>query len=83
MDPSSPCDSLKDMVDELWVESNKLLKYSINDLIYEPNSVYLLQLTFSINEISNIASFFIVTTDQMLTEEHYSNDRMDLLTIDD
>lgn len=83
MDPSSPCDSLKDMVDELWVEPNKLLKYSINDLIYEPNSVYLLQLTFSINEISNIASFFIVTTDQMLTEEHYSKDRMDLLTIDD
>lgn len=83
MDPSSPCDSLKDMVDELWVEPNKLLKYSINDLIYEPNSVYLLQLTFSINEISNIASFFIVTTDQMLTEEHYRNDRMDLLTIDD
>lgn len=83
LDPSSPCDSLKDMVDELWIEPNKLLKYSINDLIYEPNSVYLLQLTFSINEISNIASFFIVTTDQMLTEEHYSKDRMDLLTIDD
>lgn len=77
-----PCESDTDMVDERWEDPNTL-KYEINDVEYDPNSVYLLQLTYPINNDNNIASFIVVTTDKMLTNEHYELDRMDLLGIED
>lgn len=76
------CESGADMVDERWEDPNTL-EYEINDVEYDPNSVYLLQLTYPINNDNNIASFIVVTTDKMLTDEHYELDRMDLLGIED
>lgn len=67
------------MIDERWDGINPTVDYIINDVEIEENKIYLLELTFPINEEINKASFIIVTAQSMFDKysEDILNQRMD------
>lgn len=83
MSLSSDCDSIHQMNDGRWVVENLIWEYSCENIECEPDTVYLLHLDFSVNNIPDTASFFVVTTNKMLTEGYTKTQRMDELTVDD
>jgi hypothetical protein len=70
---------MEKMIDEYFDKTNGKVDYIINDVSFEYNKVYLLELTFSINEKINKASFVIVTAQSMLDKYDESDleQRMD------
>lgn len=66
------------MIDERWSGGNTV-DYVINDVPFEYNKVYLLELTFPINGNYNKASFIVVTAQSMfkLYSADILNQRMD------
>lgn len=72
-------EDMKKMIDEYFDKTNGEVNYTINDVPFEYNKVYLLELTFPINGKINKASFIIVTAQSMfnLYSEDILNQRMD------
>ena len=72
-------EDMKKMIDEYFDKTNGKVNYTINDVPFEYNKIYLLELTFPINGKINKASFIIVTAQSMfnLYSEDILNQRMD------
>lgn len=72
-------EDMKKMIVEYFDKTNGEVNYTINDVPFEYNKVYLLELTFPINGEINKASFIIVTAQSMfnLYSEDILNQRMD------
>lgn len=72
-------EDMKKMIDEYFDKTNGKVNYTINDVPFEYNKVYLLELTFPINGKINKASFIIVTAPSMLAKYKENNvmQRMD------
>lgn len=69
-------EDMKKMIDEHFDKTNGEVNYTINDVPFEYNKVYLLELTFPINGKINKASFIIVTAQSMF-DLYSKNKRMD------
>lgn len=72
-------EDMKKMIDEYFDKTNGKVNYTINDVPFEYNKVYLLELTFPINGKINKASFIVVTAQSMfnLYSADILNQRMD------
>ena len=78
-------EDMKKMIVEYFDKTNGEVNYTINDVPFEYNKVYLLELTFPINGKINKASFIIVTAQSMLKlySEDILNQRMDEILLNE
>ena len=78
-------EDMKKMIVEYFDKTNGEVNYTINDVPFEYNKVYLLELTFPINGKINKASFIVVTAQSMFDKysEDILNQRMDEILLNE